>query len=268
MPSISTAAPTSRCWRTASTAGSPSCSPPSTCWSRTARSDKPVIREDELEDAFVDLRRQTKGHIFVQWSAQNIDRTVTLYRAAKRTGRILVVDLYGADVLRRMAHGTRLPQPGKDFPELMVVITPGGKRLYERQGRDAFVTEMATSSFATSRSRLVGARAFVMTRDSMLNDFDAAGLGFTSADAYAFSNWSGYLDPQDPNSGWARAHAAGSKTLKLHTSGHASPTDLLRFAEAMKPRALVPVHGVAWDDPGIPFEAIRRLSDGETWRIP
>ncbi|WP_055048085.1 MBL fold metallo-hydrolase [Devosia sp. A16] len=232
------------------------------------RTDKPVINEAEVEDAFVDLGRETRGHVFVQWSAQNIDRTVTLYRAAKRTGRKLVIDLYGADVLRRIASGTRLPLPGKSFPELKVVITPGGRRLYTRQGRDAFVAEMATSPFATSRKRLVGDKAFIMTRDSMLDDFEKAGLGFTAEDAYAFSNWSGYLDVDDPKSGWARAQAAGSKTVKVHTSGHASPADLLRFAEAMKPAALVPVHGIAWDDPGMAFPAVRRLSDGETWKLP
>lgn len=231
------------------------------------RTDKPVLKESELEEAFVDLATKTTGHIFVQWSAQNIDRTVTLYRTAKRTGRKLVVDLYGADVLRRVAAGTRLPTPGKEFPDLSVVITPRGQRLYARQGREDFVTEMARSPFATSRSRLVGTRSIVMTRDSMLDDFERAGLGFTVADAYAFSNWSGYLDIEDPKSGWARAQAAGATTVKLHTSGHASPTDLLRFAEAMQAKALVPVHGLAWDDPGLSFPNLRRLADGETWPI-
>lgn len=143
--------------------------------------DKPVISEAELEDAFVELARKTPRHVFVQWSAQNIDRTVTLFRAAKRTGRKLVVDLYGADVLRRIADGTRLPVPGADFPELKVVITPGGKRLYARQGREEFVTQMATSPFATSRTRLIEDRAIIMLRDSMVRDFDRAGLGFTLA---------------------------------------------------------------------------------------
>lgn len=232
------------------------------------QTDKPVVAEAELEDTFAVLGRHTPGHVFVQWSAQNIDRTVTLYRAAKRTGRKLVLDLYGVDVLQRVSAGTRLPEPGPQFPEIRVLITPGGKRLYGRQGRDSFVSEMATSPFATSRSRLVGDRAIIMTRDSMLDDFERAGLRFTSEDAYVFSNWSGYLDVEDPKSGWARAQKGGAKTLKLHTSGHAAPADLLRFAQAMNPKAIVPVHGVSWDDPGLPFNAVRRLADGERWLIP
>lgn len=232
------------------------------------RTDKPVISEAELEASFVALARQTPRHVFVQWSAQNIDRTVTLFRAARRTGRKLVVDLYGADVLRRLSEGTRLPVPGADFPELKVVITPGGKRLYARQNREAFVNEMATGAFGTSRSRLARDPAIIMLRDSMLRDFDRGGLGFTADDAYAFSNWSGYLDPSDPKSGWFQAQQAGARTTRLHTSGHASPTDLARFAAAIAPQALVPVHGLSWDAPAISLPTVRRLADGQAWEIP
>jgi len=231
-------------------------------------SNKPVISEAELENAFVKLANETHRHLFVNWSAQNIDRTVTLFRAARRSGRKLVVDLYGADVLRRIANGTRLPVPGKNFPELQVLITPGGKRLYARQAREDYVIQMATSPFATSRKRLVDGRAIIMLRDSMVSDFERAGLGFTPNDAYVFSNWSGYLDTEDPNSGWALAQAAGAKTLKLHTSGHASPADLARFASAISPSALVPVHGIAWDEPEIVLPPVQRLKDGQAWALP
>ena len=47
-------------------------------------SDKPVKSEEELEQDFRELFSRTKGRVFVTWSGQNIDRTVTLYRAAKR----------------------------------------------------------------------------------------------------------------------------------------------------------------------------------------
>ena len=65
-------------------------------------SDKPVKSEKELEGDFVELFERTRGRVFVAWSGQNIDRTVTIYRAAKRAGRILAIDLYTADVLDRI----------------------------------------------------------------------------------------------------------------------------------------------------------------------
>ena len=231
------------------------------------RSGKPVITESELEDRFVALAQDTPGHVFVQWSAQNIDRAVTLYRAAKRTGRTLVVDLYAADVLERVAEGTSIPRPGKAFDRLQVVITPGGRRMYERQGREGFVTRMARGGAGTSRRKLCGGRAIIMLRDAMLSDFAKGGLGFSAHDTYAFSNWSGYLDTSDPRSGWAQAEAAGARTIRLHTSGHASPEALAAFA-AVAPKTLIPVHGTAWDDPGIALPPVTRLVDGQSWAVP
>jgi ribonuclease J len=230
-------------------------------------SDKPVMTERALERAFVKLARATPGHIFVNWSAQNIDRTVTLFRAARRTGRRLVVDLYGADVLQQMGPGTALPVPGEDWADLRVVITPGGQRLYARQGRRDWLDAMARSGFATSRQALIGQSDIIMTRDSMLGDFARAGLGFTPRDAFVFSNWRGYLDEGDTAGGWKQAGASGASVQHMHTSGHASAMDLERFAQAMALGALVPVHGVAWDEADIMLPLVHRLDDGERWRV-
>lgn len=232
------------------------------------RSAKPMISEKELEEQFVKLARATKGQVYVQWSAQNLDRTVTLYRAAVRSGRKLVVDLYCADVLERVTDGTGVPRPSADFPALEVVITPSGQRMYERQGRVDFVTRMARSGKGTSRRRLSEGRSIIMLRDSMVPDFEKGGLHFSRDDAYVFSNWSGYLDPDDDRTAWARAVSAGATTSKLHTSGHASPAALSKFAKAISPKTPIPVHGVEWDQPNIDLPPITRLGDGEVWHLP
>lgn len=229
--------------------------------------DKPVISEAELEQQFVDLARTTSGQVFVQWSAQNIDRTVSLYRAALRSERELVVDLYAADVLNRIANGTMIPRPCSDFDRLRVLILPSGKRLFARAGRADVADTMARQPYAISRRRLFSRPSIIMLRDSMLRDFERGGIIFTPDDAYVFSNWSGYLDPTDERSAWSRAQAAGAKTLHLHTSGHASAADLQRFAADIAPRWLVPVHGMAWDDPGITLPPVQRLKDGEPWQV-
>lgn len=230
---------------------------------------KPVISESALEREFTALAREVPGHVFVNWSAQNLDRTVTLFRAARQSGRQLVVDLYGADVLERIAPGTGLPCPGDPrFPDLRVLITGAGKRLYARQGRSDWVDAQARQPYATSRRRLAGRRAIVMIRDSMLGEFARGGLGFTHRDAYVFSNWKGYLDESSDSTGWACAQAARARTMHLHTSGHASPADISRFAVAVAPQAVVPVHGLSWDVPGVTMPPIKRLADGEAWVIP
>jgi mRNA degradation ribonuclease J1/J2 len=74
-------------------------------------SDKSCVAESDLEDEFVELFQSTAGRVFVAWSAQNVDRTVTLYRACLKTGRTLAVDLYTAEVMEALADSGKLPRP-------------------------------------------------------------------------------------------------------------------------------------------------------------
>src|ERR1700730_13000487 len=152
-------------------------------------SDKPVKTEDEIEHEFVELFARTKGRVFVSWSGQNIDRTVTIYRAAKRTGRTLAIDLYTADILDRVSGGTRLPRAG--FPNLKVVVTAGLGSNYRSQGRRNFVERMVP--YGISAKCLEGRRDVVMLRRGLIRDYQSAGVVPNANDAFNFSMWRGYL---------------------------------------------------------------------------
>jgi ribonuclease J len=152
-------------------------------------SDKPTKLEDEIEGDFVELFAKTKGRVFVSWSGQNIDRTVTLYRAAKRTGRTLAIDLYTADVLDRIAQGTGVPHPG--FENLEVVVTRGLGNHYRRLGREDFIERMVPHGI--SAKRLIGGRHVIMLRRALMADYQRAGAAPTADDAFNFSMWRGYL---------------------------------------------------------------------------
>ena len=207
-------------------------------------SDKPVKTENELEHEFVELFERTKGRVFVSWSGQNIDRTVTIYRAAKRTGRTLAIDLYTADVLDRIAEGTGLPRPG--FPNLKVVVTRGLRSNYRSQGREDFVERMVP--YGISAKRLEGSRHVVMLRRALISDYQRAGVVPTADDAFNFSMWRGYLSEPYHSEALEWCRAAGAEIAYIHTSGHASPADLRAFAAAVRPKTVVPVHGVKWDE--------------------
>ena len=227
-------------------------------------SDKPVTTEVELEGKFVNLFKRTKRRVFVAWSAQNIDRTVTLYRAAKRTGRTLVIDLYTADVLDRISAGTRVPRVG--FTNLKVVVTRRLRGYYRKIGRDDFVARMAQHGMAARH--LAQCRHVLMLRRGLLTDYQRGGVVPTADDAFNFSMWRGYLSEPDIVEvlGWCQR--GGAEIAYIHTSGHASPADLRAFAAAIRPRLTVPVHGVKWDEEAHGFGTICRLADAETLVIP
>jgi ribonuclease J len=225
--------------------------------------------ESDLESEFVDLFNATPGRVFVTWSAQNIDRTVTLYRACLKSRRTLVVDLYTADVLDRLTQWSRrLPQPG--WPRLLVVVTSAMADMYRyRLGRPDFVDRFhAPVGCSACRLNAPPGALVIMLRAGLLEDYQYAHVVPTSDDAWVFSMWPGYMEQHNQRVIRDWFERGGAHVTTIHTSGHASPRDLLRFAEAVKPRFLVPIHGSDWDRHTGWFPNVMRLRDGEGFAIP
>lgn len=224
-------------------------------------SNKPCLSEEDLEDDFVNLFRSTAGRVFVAWSAQNVDRTVTLYRACLRTMRTLVVDLYTAEVMEALAGFGRLPRPG--LPNLKVVFTSAFVRMYRRTSREAFLERMAPFGISADKLAATPRRWVAMARPSLICDFAAKGVTPNREDAWCWSMWSGYLAKDDGARVSKWFEDGGSRSNHIHTSGHASPDELRSFARAMNAKHFVPIHGAAWNEHTAGFPSIRRLADGE-----
>jgi ribonuclease J len=79
------------------------------------------ITEDEVEAACAVIFGATPGMAVVVWSAQNIDRLVSVYRAARRAGRDLLIDLYTASIAR-VTGNPNIPRPGLDWPHVRVYV--------------------------------------------------------------------------------------------------------------------------------------------------
>lgn len=218
---------------------------------------KPTVSETALEDRLLDRIRSVRGRVFVAWSGQNIDRTVTLYRAAKRTGRDLIVDLYTADILNQIDVSGHVPRPG--WPHLKVVFTRHLARKYESIRGKEYLQQLRRCGIGAAR--LEGRTAIVMLRQGLAADYAKKGVRPTPEDLFLWSMWDGYLARGD--AAWQWCHEAGTPTERLHTSGHASAADLIAFAAAMAPRAIVPVHGTSWDEAPAALGPLLRLTDGE-----
>jgi ribonuclease J len=88
--------------------------------------------EMDVELAMVDVCGGTRGLVTVFSAAQNIDRLVTIYRACKRAGRTLVIDLYTATIAAATKRET-IPQPG--FPRLRVYV-PNRQRILVKESAE------------------------------------------------------------------------------------------------------------------------------------
>ena len=67
--------------------------------------------EKELENQAVRLFSKKNGPIFILMSSMNIDRIVTIYRAAKKNKRILLQELYMAEITKSIGGSIRILIP-------------------------------------------------------------------------------------------------------------------------------------------------------------
>ena len=81
------------------------------------------------------------------------------------------------------------------------------------------------------------------------------------------SQWPGYLErPAFAEvDAWRQRNGMGFH--QIHTSGHASPRDLQRFAVALNPEVLVPIHTARPKEFHELYSKVKCHADGEWWAV-
>ena len=225
--------------------------------------EEPACSEADVERDLATTLRNISGLGLIVSSAQNIDRLVTVYRAARRAGRTLVVDLYTATIAQATGRGT-IPQPG--FPAY-------GVSLPNRQRRLVMTSQEFTRTDAVRRWRVypedIAAhpeRYVLLTGSSTVPEVLRSGA--LDGGAVVWSLWPGYL--REPSGQRLRAAlSVASVPLAIHhASGHASVADLGKLVHAIKPDRLVPIHTEGADHYAQLFAGlVEQHHDGEWWAV-
>ena len=218
--------------------------------------------EKDIEEHCVQVFSETPGMVLACYSAQNIDRLVTLFRAARRCGRTFVMDLYTATMARATGRAT-IPQADWDGVRVFVPLNQRIKvkesgefeRITWLRGRSLFPEDLAG-----------GTKDLVLTfRGSMAAELGRAGC-LEGAGA-VWSMWPGYLD--EPSGaklrGWLGEN--GIPLSILHSSGHANVGDLQRLAAAINAQEVVPVHTRQATRYSKLFANVRERADGVWWTV-
>ncbi len=219
--------------------------------------------EDMVEKEFVQ-RLRPDGFVGVCASAQNIDRVVGLYRACKRTGRTLYLDLYAMEVLRATGN-EHVPAGG--WPNLAVYVPEYQRRHIARTKQFELIERYKPHRVYRQAMAPVIARGAMLFRPAMMDDIDMIPQGWRDA-RMIWSQWDGYLGTPANTAFRARLNERGVPLEAVHTSGHASVVDLQRLAAAIAPDALVPVHTFSGDRFAELFgNHVQRRTDGEWWQV-
>lgn len=222
-----------------------------------------AIAEDDLEAKFIRVFRDCQGLALVHASSQNVDRLVTIYRACLQSGRTLVIDLYTAMVLEATGNPS-IPQ--SDWERVAVCIPLAQRIQIKRNGWFADLKRHTDRRIYADRHLAKTPKDYVLLfRPLWMGELERYGC---LADACLIhSQWQGYLtETRFQNiDEWRRRHGMGFH--EIHTSGHASPADLKRFAKALAPKRLVPIHSNCPDSYVTLYPDVEQHTDGEWWEV-
>lgn len=171
-------------------------------------------RETKLQEKFEELMRGNRD-IYVLTGTMNVDRIVTIYKASRKTRRLILVDSTQALSLNKI--GGSIPHP-RSHKEIKVV------------------RPSATQKFS-------GMQPYTMlVRSSMANALDK--LLETRPDAtLIYSMWSGYREKEDIKQLLEIFERRNCPVYTLHTSGHADSDAIQKLIDTVKPKEIKYVHG-------------------------
>jgi ribonuclease J len=228
------------------------------------RSDEIFLTEAELENRFVDVVKKTQGIVFVTAAGQNIDRLVTIFRAAKRTGRKFIIDPYTAEVLDSLEDYPRLPKTS--WPRIRVAFSRPIAEILEKAGRQDILEKHRKNGVRWPRINEYPNEFVVLIRPSSLGPVKRY-LDIKNA-TWIYSMWPGYLK-----------RSRSLKILKeyfknhdincriLHTSGHAKLSDLKKLVNALKPETIIPIHSFYAEKFQEFFSNVRLVKDREVLEL-
>lgn len=168
------------------------------------------MSERELQERFIQEIR-THKYVFALCASTHIDRLASFYHATPR-GRYFLCDGYQKKILERVVANT--DSHWYQFQKALIY----GENLNLRD-RGFVMPVRANRTF----SRIVSCWP-----EAIL----------------IYSMWNGYLDGRSPDlSDFVAPFAETGRLLKLHSSGHAEPMDLLQICELISPKTgIVPIH--------------------------
>lgn len=189
------------------------------------------IEEEFLEEIAIRYLNGHKGPAFIIMSAMNVDRIITAYNIAQKTGRVFLEDIYTA--LVAASAGKEIPQPNGINPAR--VFMTGGDKQYEKL--------CGFGKAKIGKSKIAKSDFMMCVHPSMRNYLEKLNELCSFEDGVLFYGmWKGYLERPGMKSFVEFMEAKGVKLHILHTSGHADNSTIENLIDTAKPQYLIPIH--------------------------
>ncbi|RMF93427.1 MAG: MBL fold metallo-hydrolase [Candidatus Schekmanbacteria bacterium] len=219
--------------------------------------------EEDIENDIVKTINNTDKIVFGVSSSQNIDRLVSFFKAARRTKRLFVSDVYTSNVLAEIG-GKTIPHTSKGYGNIRVYFFPQYtcnklvKKKREKMIYKFYPYKISMAEISENPGNIV-----MMVRMSMVRELSLI-KGIEGA-SVIYSMWNGYLEENSSKRFIDFMEEKNMQLIKHHTSGHATIATLEKFVKKTKPKMIIPIHTFSLDKyAGIfPSEKVISVNDRE-----
>lgn len=217
------------------------------------------LTEYQLEDRIVELVKTAPALVMATFSALDVDRIVTLFKASTKAGRVFVVDPYTAFVLHLIGRDSKAPKLSmgiRVFFNYLFENRPNLKSLGEKfQGARIELAEI-----------LADPTKYLMVFRPSMTKFDFNGQ-LPSRCRCLYGYWKGYLPKPD----WVELKEQIAQVegdfIPAHVSGHAYVRDIIEFVNSVDAKTVIPIHTFEPQMYQQHFSNVKMLTDGTSWEI-
>jgi len=229
-----------------------------------SRDNKSFKTEFEIENELNKIFKQEGKVNLIYTSAQNIDRIISIYKACKRSGKILVVDVYLAMILKTLSEFANIPYPSKHFKNIKVFYSYYSSLKLRKN--EKLLYQFAHYKITKEKLSEQKDKIVMIVRPSMKNDLKK--IKGIERGNFIYSLWKGYMEKPYTREFWDFLEERGFKLYNLHTSGHADIGTLKKIVDAIKPKHIVPIHTFNKNEYKEIFTLpVKELKDGEIVEI-
>ena len=222
--------------------------------------------ETEIEAETVRLLKEGKNMTLLYFSAQNIDRLVSFYRASLKTGKIFAIDFYTANILGCLKDYGEIPYPFENYANIRVFFPYWLCRRITKQGEQELMYKYKGYKITREEVSDRSGEIMMMIRPSMLKDLEL--IKNIEGATFIYSLWEGYLEDDSMQKMMRFIKKKNMNFYQVHTSGHAESATLKKVVKKLKPGKIIPIHTFHPDKySGLFARKIEQVSDGEVFVV-
>ncbi|MCX5633429.1 MAG: MBL fold metallo-hydrolase [Phycisphaerae bacterium] len=218
--------------------------------------------ETEVEARIVEILKEQNNITFLFSSSQNIDRLVSAYRACLQTDTTFVIDIYTAFILQKLGEvSKKIPQ--FDWKNIRVKFFNYHAEKLAGVGHKELLYIYNRRKIDMDELNEKKNKVLMLARDNSIFPQIIRNINSPEEAKIIYSMWEGYLTDKFKN--FCRDKKI--EIEQVHTSGHAVLNDLQRFAKALSPKCLVPIHTFEAARYSDFFENVKQMNDAEPFTI-